>query len=55
MKGSPLPDNPSDMIYDLSVKAQVTGFLTEGQRSAAKLALTAGLSLATGMLLRSRL
>lgn len=54
-KGSPLPDNPSDMIYDMAVKAQVTGFLSDQQRKVGKIALSAGLSMATAMLLRSKL
>lgn len=55
MRTSPLPPNPSDLIYDLATKAQVTGFLTESQRAVAKNMLTAGLCAAAGMVLRSRL
>ncbi len=40
IKGPILPPPPytSDKLYDLAVKMQVTGFLTPGQKTVAKLA-----------------
>lgn len=55
MKGASLPPHPTDQIYDIAVKATVTGFLTEDQKFKAKTGLTVGVLAVAGMLLRSRL
>jgi len=56
LKGAMLPPPPTtDSIYDAMVKATVTGFLSPGQRQAAKAAAVVGVSSVIGMLLRSRL
>merc|ERR1711920_511893 len=55
MKGAAMPDNPPDGMYDMAVRAFVTGFLTEGQRQALKAGLLAGGAVVAGALVRSRL
>merc|ERR1712167_548175 len=55
LKGATMPDNPTDQMYDLGVKAMVTGFLTEDQRRKVKLALGAGAAAIAGLALRSKL
>lgn len=55
-KSANLPPPPyKDGLYDIAVKATVTGFLTEDQKHKAKLALGAGAAAVAGMLLRSKL
>merc|ERR1712226_109544 len=55
MKGAAMPDQPPEGMYDIAVKALVTGFLTERQRHLAKSGLLAvGVGMA-GVLVRSRL
>lgn len=39
MRGSPIPPKPSDMIYDIIVKATMTGFLSKAHRKYGKAAL----------------
>jgi len=55
MKGASLPPNPPENMYDIAVKATITGFLTEDQRKSAKLAATAAAAVVGGVLLRARL
>lgn len=55
MKGASIPPNPPDNMYDLAIKATVTGFLTDSQRQQAKMAATAAAALVGGLLLRARL
>jgi len=55
MKGSSLPPNAPDEMYDLAIKLTVTGFLTDAQRKHAKIAATAGAALIAGLLLKSKL
>merc|ERR1712232_817901 len=55
MKGAAMPDKPPEGMYDIAVKALITGFLTERQRLLVKsglLAVGAGMA---GALMRSRL
>jgi len=55
MKGSSLPPKPTDGIYDIAVKATITGFLTESQRVLMKMGLGVVALAVAGMMWRSRL
>eukprot|EP00929_Paragymnodinium_shiwhaense_P113492 TRINITY_DN81789_c0_g1_i1.p1 TRINITY_DN81789_c0_g1~~TRINITY_DN81789_c0_g1_i1.p1 ORF type:complete len:521 (-),score=149.43 TRINITY_DN81789_c0_g1_i1:403-1965(-) len=56
IKGNLLPPPPvKDDMYDMAVKATITGFLSPGQRQAAKAMAVLGASGVIGLLLRSRL
>jgi len=55
MKGSSLPPKPSDKIYDIAVKATITGFLSDSQRTMMKMGLGVGALAAAGMMFRSKL
>eukprot|EP01065_Artemidia_motanka_P022889 TRINITY_DN2713_c0_g1_i1.p1 TRINITY_DN2713_c0_g1~~TRINITY_DN2713_c0_g1_i1.p1 ORF type:complete len:515 (+),score=203.18 TRINITY_DN2713_c0_g1_i1:64-1608(+) len=56
MKGAIVPMAPfNDKIYDLAVKAKVTGFLSKEQRQMAKMVVGGAAAVGAGVLLRSRL
>merc|ERR1711976_1037590 len=55
MKGASLPPQPSDQMYDLIVKAVITGFLSESQRKMLKAGLGVGAVAVAGALVRSKL
>jgi len=57
LKGVMMPvlDKPGDDVYDMAIKAVVTGFLTADQKRTAKLAATIGAGVVGAALLRSRL
>lgn len=55
MKGAALPPQPGDSLYDIAVKATVTGFFTEGQRRVLKTGLGAAAVAVAGVVLRSKL
>lgn len=50
MKGPGLPPPPyNDQLYDIGVKATVTGFLTPAQRTAARVGLAAAAAAFAGL------
>lgn len=55
MKGASLPPKPNDKVYDIAVKAMITGFLTDGQRKVVNTGLKVGALAVAGALLRSKL
>jgi aldehyde dehydrogenase (NAD+) len=55
MKGAAFPDKPPDSAYDIAVKATVTGFLTDQQRSMLQAGKYVVGAVVAGALLRSRL
>merc|ERR1712190_228488 len=55
MKGAAMPDKPPEGMYDIAVKALITGFLTERQRQLVKSGLVVAAAGMAGLLMRSRL
>jgi len=55
MKSAAMPDKPPAGMYDIAVKALITGFLTDRQRQVVKSGLVAVGAGMTGLLLRSKL
>eukprot|EP00930_Biecheleria_cincta_P016499 TRINITY_DN13399_c0_g1_i1.p1 TRINITY_DN13399_c0_g1~~TRINITY_DN13399_c0_g1_i1.p1 ORF type:complete len:519 (-),score=115.10 TRINITY_DN13399_c0_g1_i1:160-1716(-) len=55
MKGAALPPQPGDSLYDIAVKATITGFFTEAQRRVLKTGLGAAAIVVAGAVLRSKL
>lgn len=55
MKGSSFPPKVDDKMYDLAVKMNITGFLSEGQRKAASFGLKAAAAGAVVAMLRAKL
>eukprot|EP00931_Biecheleriopsis_adriatica_P073441 TRINITY_DN47723_c0_g1_i1.p1 TRINITY_DN47723_c0_g1~~TRINITY_DN47723_c0_g1_i1.p1 ORF type:complete len:516 (-),score=97.05 TRINITY_DN47723_c0_g1_i1:54-1601(-) len=55
MKGASIPPRPSDTLYDLAVKATITGFMTDGQKRMIGAGIGATLTAVAALALRSRL